>query len=202
MSAKQRNRAAPKGDKRLRTRARLVQVAAELIGQKGLEHASLDTIAKRAGMTRGAIYGNFKDRDELLLAVMEARWPSILPKFEPGASYAQQMRILGEAVIAALPARRTAAVGAVSYQLYALTHERMRARFVRLNAGAYRHAAQELLAFVPEHDLPMPAEAFVRVLHAIIDGLCFLHFLTPELIGEDVIRAAFAVLGNRAGSRS
>jgi AcrR family transcriptional regulator len=202
MASRHRPRAARKGDKRIRTRARLVEVAAELIGQKGLEHASLDAIARRAGMTRGAIYGNFKNRDELLLAVMEARWPQILPKFEPGASYAQQMRILGEAVVAALPARRTAAIGAASYQLYALTHERMRARFVRLNAAAYRQAAQELLAFIPENELPVPAEPFARVLHALIDGLCFLHFLTPELIAEDVIRAAFALLGTRSGSKS
>ncbi|MGH8219801.1 MAG: TetR/AcrR family transcriptional regulator [Steroidobacteraceae bacterium] len=43
------------------------------------------TRAERAGMTRGAIYGNFKDRDELFLAVMEACWQPIVPKLKPGA---------------------------------------------------------------------------------------------------------------------
>ena len=53
----------PKGDKRARTRARLVQAAAAAIGEKGFERTSLEDVAQRAGMTRGAIYGNFDSRD-------------------------------------------------------------------------------------------------------------------------------------------
>ncbi len=71
----------------------------------------------------------------------------------------------------------------------------MRARFVELNAQAYRRAAEEILAFVPEQELPMPAQLFVRVLHGVIDGLTFLSFVTPELITEQVILAAFDALG-------
>jgi AcrR family transcriptional regulator len=195
MKETQRGRGPPKGDKRARTRAALVKAAAELVGTKGLEQTSLEDVAERAGMTRGAIYGNFKDRDELFLAVMEARWQPIVPKFRRGAAYAQQMRILAEAVVTALPGRRKAAIGAASYQLYVLTHEKMRARFVELNAQAYRRAAEEILAFVPEQELPMPAQLFVRVLHGVIDGLTFLSFVTPELITEQVILAAFEALG-------
>ena len=40
----------------------------------------------------------------------------------------------------------------------------------------------------------MPAESFVRVLHGMIDGLVMLANLTPELVTEDVIRAAFDAL--------
>jgi AcrR family transcriptional regulator len=185
----------PKGDKRARTRAKLIEAAAKLVGEKGLEQTSLDEVAQRAGMTRGAIYGNFKDRDELFLAVAEARWQPIVPKFKPGASYAEQMRILAEAVVAAIPARRAASVGAASYQLYALTHEKMRLRYVQINAELYRKAAEGLLAFVPEHELPMPAHLLVRVLHGLIDGLLFLSFLTPELITEEVFLAGFEALG-------
>jgi hypothetical protein len=67
------------------------------------------------------------------------------------------MRILAEAVVAAMPSRRKAAVGTASYQLYALTHEKMRVRFVQLNAELYRQAAEGLLLYVPEHELPLPA---------------------------------------------
>ena len=185
----------PKGDKRARTRAKLVDTAAKLVGEKGLEQTTLEQVARRAGMTRGAIYGNFRDRDELFLAVAEARWQPIVPKFKSGASYAEQMRILAQAVVAAIPARRRASVGAASYQLYALTHEKMRARYVQINAELYRKAAEALLAFVPEDELPMSAPLFVKVLHGLIDGLLFLSFLTPELITEEVFIAAFAALG-------
>lgn len=195
MSGTAKNGAPAKGGKRVRTRALLVQAAAELVGTKGLEQTSLEDVAQRAGMTRGAIYGNFKDRDELFLAVMEARWQPVVPKFKAGASYEQQMRILAEAVVAALPGRRGAAIGAASFQFYALTHEKMRARFVQINAEAYRRAAEDMLAYIPERKLPMPAQLFVRVLHGLIEGLTFLSFLTPELITPEVFVAAFEALG-------
>ena len=61
--------AKPRGDKRERTRAKLLEAARSLIREKGYEHTTLDAIAERAGMTTGAIYGDFKNREELFLAL-------------------------------------------------------------------------------------------------------------------------------------
>jgi hypothetical protein len=35
----------------------------------------MEDVARRAGMTTGAIYGNFKNRDELFIAMSETDWP-------------------------------------------------------------------------------------------------------------------------------
>ena len=35
----------------------------------------LEDVARRAGLTTGAIYGNFKNRDELFIAMSETYWP-------------------------------------------------------------------------------------------------------------------------------
>jgi hypothetical protein len=40
----------------------------------------------------------------------------------------------------------------------------------------------------------MPADQFVKVLHALTEGLLYLRFLTPELITDEVIGAAFEAL--------
>ena len=45
----------------------------------------------------------------------------------------------------------------------------------------------------------MPAEDLVRVVGALTEGLAFQRLLTPELIADEVIYAAFAAL---AGQRS
>src|SRR5262245_56003118 len=180
-----------KGGKRERTRARLIEAAAQVIGEKGYERATLEEVAARAGMTRGAIYGNFKNREELFLAVVGTRWQPIVPPWKPGAPLKEQLRILGEAVVAAAPARRAQAVGALSFQLYALTHEEMRARLVQANVDIYQWLEQVVPQFIPAGALPMPVSQFVRVLHALTDGLLFLRFLTPELITDEVIIAAF-----------
>lgn len=53
------------------TRDALVAAAAVEMAEKGIETASLDAICARAGFTRGAFYVHFKDRDELVVAVVE-----------------------------------------------------------------------------------------------------------------------------------
>ena len=184
-------RGRPKGDKRARTRASLIQAASALVREQGFERTTLEAVARRAGMTRGAIYGNFKNREELFLAVVESRWSPVAPQFEPNATYTERMRRLGEAVIQALPDRKAAAVGAASFNLYALKNETMRRRLVEANAETYSRMAEGMDA---ASDLPMPAETFVRVLHGMIEGLVMLANVTPELITDDVIRAAFDAL--------
>src|SRR5262249_36115457 len=143
------SRRMPKGDKRERTRAKLIEAAAQVIGEKGYERLTLEEGARRAGMTRGAIYGNFKNREEGILAGVATRWRPIAPAWRAGASLKEQLRLLGEAVVASAPARRAQAVGAFSFQQYALTHEELRARLVEANAEIYRWAEQSLLQMVP-----------------------------------------------------
>jgi AcrR family transcriptional regulator len=96
------SRRGPKGDKRERTRAKLIEVAAQVVGEKGYERVTLEEVTKRAGMTRGAIYGNFKNREDLILAVVESRWQPIAPTWLPGAGLKEQLHLLGEAVVAAV----------------------------------------------------------------------------------------------------
>src|ERR1700759_2211284 len=93
----------PKGDKRDRTRAKLLEAARALIREKGYENTTLEGIAARAGMTTGAIYGNFKNRDELLISLAQTYWPPIKPQVKAGASFPAIMSAMAEATIAALP---------------------------------------------------------------------------------------------------
>ena len=183
----------PKG-KRARTRAALLQAASEVIGEEGFAGASLEAIAKRAGMSRGAIYGNFKNRDELFLAVALSRWRPIVPEIEPGTSFRDQMRKLADAWIAAQGSNRQAAVSAAAFQEYALTHEEMRLAIVELNREVYRRTAKRVRATIADSELPMPAAKLVRVLHSMIEGFTLLRALTPELITDDVVRTAFEAL--------
>ncbi len=95
----------PKGDKRDRTRAKLLEAARSLIREKGHENTTLEDIAERAGMTTGAIYGNFKNRDELFISLGQTYWPPIKPQVKPGASFPAIMRAMAEATIAVIPDR-------------------------------------------------------------------------------------------------
>jgi AcrR family transcriptional regulator len=187
-------KSAAKGGKRARTRAKLVEAAAAVIGEKGFDRASLEEIARCAGMTRGAVYGNFKDKEELFLALVETRWKPIIPPLKPGGSLRSQMRLLGKAVAKEAQARRSHAAVATAFQLYTVTHESMRLQMARQNVSIYKRMAKELLKIFPADQLPMPAEKFVCVLDVVITGLLFTYFQTPELITEDIFIAAFEAL--------
>ena len=184
----------PKGDKRARTRARLIDAAAEVIGEKGWDRTSLEEVARRTGMTRGAIYGNFASREELFLAVVQSRWKPIAPHHVPGTTFRQHMHAVGKAVAAAGAERRARAIGALSFMLYALTHEELRASLVTLNAGIYKRMAKDLTETFRRRELPMPPGRLIPTLHALSDGLTFLRALMPELVTDAVIVAAFDAL--------
>lgn len=183
-----------KGDKRARTRARLLEAARQLTREKGYEHTTLEDVALRAGMTTGAIYGNFKNRDDLFIALSEAYWPPIKPKIVPGSSFAEKMRALAEATIAAIPERRPVAVGFLTGRAYALGHDEIRARAQEVTAQAYRAGAAWLRSVADDGELPMPPDILVRVIHAMTEGLMLQRFLTPELVPDEVFYAAFAAL--------
>ena len=189
------------GGKRERTRAALVAAAARLIEEKGYHNITLEDVARLAGMSRGAIYGNFRDRDDLFVAVLESRWQPIIPPFKTGATLREQMRFLADAVIAAAPARQAMALRALEFQIYALTHPQMQAKLERYSAEGYRLAEQGLLRFIAAKDLPIPPAHFVRVLNALTEGLLFERFQSPREITDEVIRSAFDALAACAGAR-
>jgi AcrR family transcriptional regulator len=80
------------------TRSRLLEAAVSLCGRKGLHAATVEEIADAAGYTRGAVYSNFRDRDDLLRQVFERR-------------VQDRLRALAEMVENATPDAQEQAVG-------------------------------------------------------------------------------------------
>lgn len=187
----------PKGDKRDRTRATLLEAARAIVREKGYAHTTLAAVARRAGMTTGAIYGNFKNRDELFIALGQTYWAPVKPRIKPGATFAEAMRAMAEATLAAIPDRSSAAVGRLTGLAYALTTPDLRARVREVTADSYEFGAEWLRTLGDERELPMPPEQLVRVIHALIEGLVLQRILTPELFPDDVFFAAFEALAHR-----
>ncbi len=49
------------------TRQKLLDAAAQVFAEVGLDAASVEAVCERAGFTRGAFYSNFETKDELFL---------------------------------------------------------------------------------------------------------------------------------------
>ena len=186
----------PKGDKRERTRAALLDAARSLIREKGYERTTLEDVATRAGMTTGAIYGNFKNRDELFIALGQTYWAPVRPKIKPDATFDEAMRALARATLAAVDERRPAAVGRLTGLAYTLKNPDLRARVHEITRGSYEFGAEWLATF-DASELPMRPKHLVCVLHALIEGLVMQRILTPELCPDEVFYAAFAAFARK-----
>jgi AcrR family transcriptional regulator len=184
----------PKGDKRQRTRAKIIEAAALLVEEKGFEHTTVQDVARRAGVSNGAIYGNFRNRDDIFAAIGPTYWPQVRPQFRPGSSFAEKMRAVAEATIAILPERRRRGHGRLTGLAYALSNEALRAIVLERSTVFYDAAAAWWRSLPDDEPLPMPPEILVRLLNVLTEGLTLQWLLTPELIPDELIYSAFAAL--------
>lgn len=69
MTQRRRNQS----ERRAKTRRALLDAAAALFAERGYHKVSLDEIAARAGLTRGALHYNFGGKADLLLTLLDER---------------------------------------------------------------------------------------------------------------------------------
>jgi hypothetical protein len=138
-----------------RTRTALLEAARALIREKGYEGTTLEDVATRAGMTTGAIYGNFKNRAELFVALGQKYWKPVVPKISPGATFAEAMQALAKATLAAVDERAPVAVGRLTGLAYTLQNRELSARVHEITKSSYETGARWLRSFDPA-ELPMP----------------------------------------------
>src|SRR5437763_2071325 len=60
-------------ERREATRELVLTAAARVFAERGFHATSLDAIAEEAGFSRGAVYYNFADKEELFLELLDRR---------------------------------------------------------------------------------------------------------------------------------
>jgi AcrR family transcriptional regulator len=183
------------GERREHTRGRLVAATREVIAEKGFHRASLDEIAARAGLTKGAIYDNFASKDELFLAIV-ATWAAeraqrfAWPQGHSG-SLKERLRKFAQAVIADAPTAQAEAPMRAEFLLYTLTHEEVRQRIAEASVLRLAAVRERAAQFLSEDELPLPLDQFVLLLEALVPGLIFIRSQNPKLVPDDLIIAIF-----------
>jgi AcrR family transcriptional regulator len=69
-------------EKQAHTRECLMHSAAAVFARRGLQQASIDEVAEDAGFTKGAFYANFKNKEELFLAMLDERFAKRIEDIE------------------------------------------------------------------------------------------------------------------------
>lgn len=86
------------------TRGRLLDAAADVFCERGYEGTTVAEVARRAGLTTGAIYANFRDKAELLLQTIERDSAAVVADMEAartaGVSAADRLLLMGRRLVA------------------------------------------------------------------------------------------------------
>jgi AcrR family transcriptional regulator len=184
--------------RRQRTRARLIVAAGEIIAEKGFQAATLDEIAARAGLTKGAVYDNFDSKDQLFMAVVlqasrerleRFPWPTVR-----SGSVRDRLRRLGEAVAADAPSAVREAPLRAEFLLYTLTHEEMRRRVAEQAEARLKLVEERLLQLFSPDELPIAPERFVLLIESLVPGLMFIRAQAPALASDEAIIELFVGL--------
>jgi AcrR family transcriptional regulator len=181
-------------------REHLIDAAAELFAEKGYWGVSLDEVADRAGLTKGAVYSSFESKEALLMAVTWSRRVEVDEAELPDASspLGEQMRSIGRmlAELALSDAVRAIAPRELELSTLALSSEPVRRALVEM--GSLQRsgwaAMLEARADEQEHDLPLPAAEIATILSAVRSGLMRLRTLDPDSVPAHYFEDAFELI--------
>ncbi|MGZ4203060.1 MAG: TetR/AcrR family transcriptional regulator [Thermoleophilaceae bacterium] len=179
-------------EKQAHTRSCLMQAAAKVFARRGLQQASIDEVAEQAGYTKGAFYANFKNKEELFLAMLDERFAERLGEIE---------RILGGEEAPEEQARQagadfTRAVIAdpewerlfFEFASYAARDDGFREELVT-RYRALRGRVSAALQDRAERDgisPPLPLEQISLMTFAMAKGVALEKLLEPEVVDDEL----------------
>jgi AcrR family transcriptional regulator len=182
-----------RGDKRERTRQKLVDAALKVIAESGFAGASLEAIARRAGVTRGSIYSNFAGRDELLMTAVASQGMSLDRDFTREATLDAQLRRFAENLLDQMPAAASGGGLVIEYQLYAMSQPQLRETLAAAYGAMFEVISAQLAAQY-EDRLSISAHTLALAVQALAMGLVWQFLLTPTEVGRDDVIKAFETL--------
>lgn len=182
-----------------RTRQRLLEAAAEAFAEHGLA-ASVDEVAARVQLTKGAVYAHFRDKDDLFVSVLEwaidARLAGLSAALTDGGPPARQARDGAAWFARFLEEDRRWSLLFFEFWLHATRQPELRERYAAYRVRA-RTAVTALLderARAAQVALPAPASQLAAAVLALASGLALEGLIDPDAGTSEVLAAALTLL--------
>lgn len=175
-----------RAESQARTREQLVATAKELFLLDGYGPTSLDKVADAAGYSKGAVYSNFRNKDELCLAVLDdihAEQAARIAEVVTGSTTVEERitrfqdwaeRNIGDQAWTALE---------VEFAIHARRDERLRAELAQRDKGIRDVIANLVTANSTEFgiDLPLSADDAATALLSLGIGLGIQRAVDPTI---------------------
>ena len=195
-----------RGQRRLITRAQLLDAAERVFAREGLRGASVDTIALEAGYSTGAVYSNFKGKEDLFLTLIEERIDPRLanvyealeaelaagaPPLEAARRFVSTLRGERDAFLLLIDFWGQAVRDPTAAERFAQRHARLRAVIGRLLDAAVGDRGP---------DAGLPSDQLATILIALGNGFAIDLLADPDAVPDDLFGHAIGALvqGSRA----
>jgi AcrR family transcriptional regulator len=194
-----------RSEEQARTKARLLEAAAEVIARHGLDRASLDEVAAQAGLTKGAIYSNFTSKTDVVVALIDAQFESHFQGLEtsvdPSEELPNQTSQAADAWLAALAVSGESFLLSIEIALYLARQPHVRERFAehyKKLRTKYAQIVQDYGASA-EGELALPPEQMSTIYMAMVQGLSLAKLTQPDAVPDELFANALELIA--AGSR-
>ena len=193
--------------RRQQTREHLLAAAAEVFAERGFHGASLDEVAAVAGFTKGAVYSNFKNKEDLFLALFEASFEREMQALRAtleDSDVPPENRVSDFVALIRDETRRTRNM-ALLYQefwLYAARNPAVRDELMRIEDEGVR-ALAEIIAVERARQGIEPLESAAqaaRLVEILFRGLGQLRALDPDAVDDEFVEAAISFVARGLGA--
>lgn len=172
------------------TRGRVLDAADRVFADRGFHGATLDEIALAAGYTRGAVYSNFRNKDDLALAIVERRIEAVVALLREtvrsGTDPVAQAALTGERLTELLGGEPGWAPLFLEFAPHAARDPALAVRLAALWRSLVASIA-DVLADAAGGEMPYPAERLALTMVAATDGAALARLIDPEVVDERLL---------------
>jgi AcrR family transcriptional regulator len=181
---------ATQAERRTQTRAKLLKAAGGVFARRGYHEATLDEIAAKAGVSKGALYHHFASKQDLFLALLAEHLGRGLDEAAAAGPRAHEDFV---ARVERDPRWAPLFFEFVAWSARdAQRRGQLRERFVR----PARDRTREMLGPAGDHPAFSPDELAV-VVNALVNGLLLERLFDPDAVPDDLVTRAVGALTGR-----
>ena len=187
------------------TRDLLIRAAETIFVRDGYERAELGEIATLAGRTKGAIYGQFKSKEDLFIALFTERTQfhsvRMNEKLATSTSIEQNLKLFREFYLEILEDSNWPLL-ILEFKLFALRHPESKERLEKVHRELYPQYLEEeiIKVFGSEGNGPttIPRTAAIAILSPILSALAiesqFTHAIIDDHTQRNIVTRLFNAL--------
>jgi AcrR family transcriptional regulator len=193
-------------ERKAATRDRLLDAAARVFARRGFHGASVDAVAEEAGFSTGAVYSNFRGKEDLFLSLLERHAErqsrEISESIRELPSVDARAQRAARQWIAFVDREPEFMMLFIEFWAYAVRDERLRPEFAERFAAVRGSIARVIADGARDLGvrLKLPAEQLATAVNALADGLALQRLADPEAVPDRLYGTVLSMLLTAASS--